>query len=402
MSAHRSPLEAPRQPDGLLIANLLTQLAFGLFVMTLCLPSMQEWGAIFGGTQTEVQLTFSGFMVAYGVFQLVHGPLSDRYGRKPVLMIGLVIAAVGSALAALAPTLATLTAARVLQGAGGAAGVVVGRAMVQDLFDGPQRTRIMAYMGMVMGLVPPFATLVGGQIHVRLGWEANFVLAAVAAVVCLAAAWRGLPSLAPRVERDVHWLRAMLGSYAQLARHTVFLLYVAVLSLTTGAFFVFLAGAPIVLGRYGVGPASLGWYIMCVPVTYMVGNYVTSRLVHRVGERSMMAFGQVLTLAGLALMLALGLAGVQTALAFALPLMLLGFGHGALMPHVLSGTVGVVPALAGSAAAVGGLTQQLTGALAGYVVGLVPHENAVNLGLLMITFTLGAVGAQALLHGRRR
>lgn len=402
MSAHRPPLEAPRQPDGPLVANLLAQLAFGLFVMTLCLPSMQEWGAIFGGTQTEVQLTFSGFMVAYGVFQLVHGPLSDRFGRKPILMLGLAIAAVGSALAALAPTLATLTAARVLQGAGGAAGVVVGRAMVQDLFDGPQRTRIMAYMGMVMGFVPPFATLVGGQIHVRLGWEANFVLAAVAAVVLLAAAWRGLPSLAPRPAPDVHWLRAMLGSYTQLAAHPVFLLYVAVLSLTTAAFFVFLAGAPIVLGRYGVGPATLGWYIMCVPAAYMVGNYATSRLVHRVGERSMMAFGQALTLAGLALMLALGLAGIQTALAFALPLMLLGIGHGALMPHVLSGTVGVVPALAGSAAAVAGLAQQLTGALAGYVVGLVPHENAVNLGLLMIAFTLGAVGAQALLHGRRR
>jgi len=169
----------------MLIANLLAQLAFGLLAMTICLPSMQEWSAIFGSSQAAVQLTFSGYVVAYGVLQLVYGPLSDRWGRKRVLLLGLAVGCAGSVAAALAPDLNTLVAARVLQGAGCAAGMVVGRALVQDLFLGPQRTRVLAYAGMAMGLVPPIATVLGGQLHVSLGWRANFVLIALLASRCL-------------------------------------------------------------------------------------------------------------------------------------------------------------------------------------------------------------------------
>ena len=394
----------PGQPPGssrrLLIANLLAQLAFGLTAMTLCLPSMQEWGATFGADQSAVQLTFSGYMVAYGTLQLIYGPLSDRFGRKRILLAGLLLGGVGSILAALAADIVTLTAARIVQGAGGAASMVVGRALVQDLFEGSERTRIMAYVGMVLGFVPPMATLVGGQMHTRFGWQANFVLAAAFAVALMLAAWRGLPSRPQTPPTDSHWLGAMFASYSRLAREPAFLLYVSILSFTTTAFFVFLAGAPIVLDSYGVGPEGIGWYIMCVPITYIAGNYVASRLIRRVGERPMMVAGQAAAICGLVLMLALGMAGLKTPLALALPLMLLGAGHGILMPPVLAGTLGVIPALAGSAAAVAGLTQQLMGAVGGYAVGLLHHDGAVNLGLLMLGFTLLAVGAQALLHRR--
>ena len=120
----------------MLIPLLLAQIAFGLLAMTICLPSMQEWGTIFGASQASVQLTFSAYVLTYGLLQLVYGPLSDRYGRKKLLLTGLSVAVVGSILAALAPTLPLLTAARMLQGAGSAAGMVIGRSLVQDLFEG--------------------------------------------------------------------------------------------------------------------------------------------------------------------------------------------------------------------------------------------------------------------------
>jgi len=383
-----------------LIANLLAQISFGLLAMTLCLPSMQEWGAIFDTRQADVQLTFSGYVVAYGALQLVYGPLSDRHGRKPILMLGLVVAGLASVMAALATDIATLTTARVLQGAGSAASMVVSRSMVQDLFTGPQRTRVMAYIGMALGMCPPLATLIGGQIHVRWGWQTNFVLLAVLAVLLLVAAWLGLPRVAKPATADGHWLRAMLSAYARLLREPRFLLYVAILAATTATFYAFLAGAPIVLKGYGIGPDGIGWFIMAVPVSYILGNFMTSRLIAQAGESRVMAWGQALTLGGLLVMLALGLGGVQTALAVALPLLLLGFGHGLLNPPALAGTVGVVPALAGSAAAVAGLMQQLTGATGGYLVGLVPHEGAVNLGWMMLAFALTGAVAQYLLRRR--
>ncbi|MCK2126562.1 MFS transporter [Thauera aromatica] len=392
---------APTQrARALLIANLLGQMAFGLLAMTISIPSMQEWAAIFGSSQASVQLTFSAYLLAFGGLQLVYGPLSDQMGRKRMLLAGLSLAGAGSVLAALAPDLATLTAARVLQGAGSAAGMVVGRAMVQDLFHGPERTRVMAYVGMVMGLCPPLATIVGGQLHVRLGWQANFVLIAVLAAVLLLVAWRGLPAPHKPVAGRPHWFVNMLLSYSRLLREPVFLLYVAILSMTTATFYAFLGGAPIVLGSYGVGPEGIGYYIMCIPAAYIVGNYLTTHLVHRAREGRIMALGQLFTVGGIGLMLVLGLAGLNTPLALALPLLLLGLGHGFLMPSTLAGTVGVLPALAGSAAAVAGVLQQLMGAAGSYAVGLFPHHGVVNLGLLMMAFTLCAVAAQTLMHRR--
>ncbi|MDO9436770.1 multidrug effflux MFS transporter [Hydrogenophaga sp.] len=389
----------PTARHGPLIAILVAQLSFGLLAMTICLPSMQEWGAIFGASQAAVQLTFSGYVVAYGGLQLLYGPLSDRLGRKKILMLGITLGGLGSLAAALAGDIGTLTAARVLQGAGCAAGMVVGRAMVQDLFEGRERTRAMAYIGMAMGLCPPLATIVGGQLHVRLGWQANFVLMAVIALVLLLAAWRVLPDLKPtKAPQADHWLREMASSYAQLARAPGFLLYVAILSLTTATFYAFLAGAPIVLGSYGVGPAGIGYYVMFVPLSYILGNFLLTRLVHRWGERAVMRVGHASTVSGIGLMLALALAGLDTPLALSMPLMLLGIGHGLLVPPTLIGTVGLLPALAGAAAAVAGVSQQFTGALGGFVVGLVPHDGAVNLGWLMLGLSISAAAAMLLLQ----
>jgi DHA1 family bicyclomycin/chloramphenicol resistance-like MFS transporter len=385
-----------------LIANVLAQISFGLLAMTLCLPSMQEWGTVFDTQQAEVQLTFSGYVVAYGALQLVYGPLSDRHGRRPLLMLGLAVAGLASLMAALATDITQLTAARVLQGAGSAASMVVGRSLVQDLFKGPQRTRVMAYIGMALGLCPPLATLLGGQVHVRWGWQANFVLLAVLALLLFVAAWLGLPRVAQPSPPTGHWLRAMFSAYARLLREPRFLLYVAILAATTATFYAFLAGAPIVLKGYGIGPDGIGWFIMAVPLSYILGNFLTSRLIQRAGESRVMAWGQALTLAGLLILLALALGGVQTALAVALPLplLLLGLGHGLLNPPALAGTVGVLPALAGSAAAVAGLMQQLTGAAGGYLVGLVPHEGAVNLGWTMLAFAMTGALAQFFLRRR--
>lgn len=394
---HRSTQQASH---GLLIANLLAQISFGLLAMTVCLPSMQSWGALFGHGQAVVQLSFSAYVVTYGAFQLLYGPLSDRHGRRHVLMAGLALACLGSVLAALAPNLEVLIAARALQGAGSAAGMVVGRSSVQDLFDGPGRTRVMAYIGMVLGLCPPIATLIGGQLHVHMGWRASFGLMALLSVVLMLAAWRGLPAPKQAPLAQSHWLVAMGRAYVRLAREKTFWLYVSVLASSTAAFYVFLTGTPLVLSSYGVRPENIGWYIMAVPLSYILGNYLTSHWIHRKGERRVMNMGMWATLAGLAALLALNLAGWQSPLALALPLLLMGLGHGFLNPPALAGTVGVVPALAGSAAAVAGLLQQLMGAVGGYAVGLVSHQGSLNLGLLMTGFTL-AGGVALLLLNRR-
>lgn len=395
------PTPPPHEPPPVrLVANLIAQIAFGLIAMTVCLPSMPDWRTLLQADQAAVQLTFSAYVIAYGGLGVLYGPLSDRHGRRRILLVGLAVAGVGSALGALAADLPTLVAARVLQGAGSGAGLVAGRASVQDLFQGPQRTRVMAYVGMVMGLCPPAATLIGGQLHARLGWHANFVLVLVLAVLLWLAAWRGLPAASPTVPAGSHWLRDMGVAYRRLLGEPTFVLNVAILASTVAAFYAFLSGAPLVLHHQGVGPAQVGWYIMQVPLSYVAGNFAASRWAHRLGEQRLMAVGQALTLAGIGIVLALGVTGLRHPLAFSMPLMLLGVGHGLLVPACLARTVGVVPTMAGAAAAVAGLCQQLTGALGGYAVGWVSHQGPVNLAWLMLGFTLLAVTAQAVVNRR--
>ena len=401
-------------PSRGLTVNLLAQIAFGLFAMTVCLPSMAEWGSLFGRPQDQVQLTFSGFVLTYGLLQLVYGPLSDRLGRRAMILAGVAVCSAGSVLAALAPDLPTLVAARVLQGAGAAAGMVVGRAAVQDFYHGPQRTRVMAYVGMTLGLCPPLGTVIGGQIHEALGWQVNFVLVAVLGAVLFVAAWWGLPRPAepspparvgeperppvPVGSPPAPPLLAGMGrAYGELLRRPVYLLHVVVLGLTTAAFYMFLAGAPLVLRSYGIGPGDAGFFIMVVPLSYIGGNFLTSRLVQRLGGPRLMRLGQGLTLAGTALMLGLALAGAHTPLAFVLPLLLLGVGHGMLVPPCLVATVALAPALAGAASALAGVTQQLAGALGGYLVGWVPHTDHAGLAALMLGATVLASLSRAVI-----
>jgi DHA1 family bicyclomycin/chloramphenicol resistance-like MFS transporter len=377
-----------KRARNLLVANLIAQLAFGLLAMTLCLPSMQEWGDIFQASQSTVQLTFSLYVLAYGGFQLVYGPMSDRYGRKPILLIGLFTLFLGATIAAFANSLETLLLGRFIQGAGGAAGMVVGRSMVQDLFHGPERTKVMAYVGMSLGCVPPLASITGGQIHVHLGWHANFYLLMLLASLLTWWAWRALPAPQPIANNPSIEAITFLGAYKRLLQSPIFIRYLIILAVTTATFYTFLGGAPLVLKSYGVGPEGVGFYIMTIPLSYFVGNYITSRFIQRFGERTISQWGQLFTLSGIAIMLSLALAGVHTPLAFSLPLIFLGFGHGLLVPPTLAGTVAVIPALAGSAAGFAGVVQQITGGVGGYLIGYLSNDNAINLGSMMMGFAL--------------
>lgn len=382
----------------LLIALLIAHIALGLLATTITLPSMQQWGGLFQADQAAVQLTFSAYALTYGGMQLIYGPLSDRLGRKRPLLAGMALFIVASMLAASARSLEVLTLARALQGAGAAAGIVIARSLVQDIFQGAQRTRVLAYIGMTMGLCPPAGAIVGGQLHVWLGWQANFVLMAGLALGLWIMAWRILPDRRSSQGANGPWLAGMLGGYATLLRSSRFVLHAAIVGLTTACFFVYLSGAPTVLGAYGVGPAGVGWYIALVPLAYFVGNFTTSRLAGRLKERRIMAIGQALSLAGPAVVvLVVVLTGIHSPLAFALPLVLLGLGHGLLMPVAMGATVGLLPALAGSAAAVAGASQQLIGSLGAYGVGWLDLGNPVPLCLMMMAVTSSAIVANTLL-----
>ena len=317
-----------------------------------------------------------------------------------MVLVGLAIAIAGSVAAVLAHSIDGLVMARLVQGLGCGATMVVGRSLVQDYFAGPERTRVMAIIGMTMGVCPPTATVLGGQLHVHLGWQANPALVAGLGMLLFVFAVRMLPRGTRAMAADAHWVVGMLRAYGTLARVRIYRWHVVILGSSTGAFYTYLAAAPLVLRGYGIGPDGVGVHVMTATLSYVVGNYMTSRLIGRLGDRRLMITGQAITAVSIVLML--GLSGWNSALAFSAPALVLGIGHGFLMPPTLSGTVGAMPALAGAAAAAAGLIQQLSGALGGYAVGFVSTEGSLHSALLLGLFTLtGLIGQWGVERARR-
>ena len=384
-------------PSTGIVITLMAMIAFGLGSMTICLPSMSEWGRYFSEEQSFVQLTFSAFVIAYGFSQVIYGPLSDLYGRRKVALVGFSIALFGSLLASVAENITILIVGRFIQGAGAASGMVIGRAMIQDYFDGKDRARMMAYIGMVMGLCPPLAIIIGGQIHVLFDWRSTFLFISFFGAVVTVAIYKFLPARQKEEIPENNWFTELLSAYKMLLKNPAYLAYVGVVAMSTSAFYIFLTGLPLLLAKNHVGPAMIGWYVAVIPLTYILGNFLASRLLKITSESNLLAAGLTLSLAGPTIVLVFSQIGLTSPLFVTLPLTLMGLGHGLLMPPALAGTVGMIPSIAGAAAGGAGLAQQLAGATGGYVVGTVSHDNPTYLALLLMTSALFAIMSYVLL-----
>lgn len=381
------------------LANVVGQVAFGLFCMAICLPALASWPATFGAGAGAVQLTVSGFAAAYGGMQLLYGPWSDRIGRRPVLLTGLALAIAGSLLAMQAAHIGVLVAARVLQGAGCAACMVCGRALAQDAFEGGARTRALALAAITMGLMPPAATLLGGELAVRFGWRSAFAACAGVGLVLLAAGWR-LPA-ARRAPAQATAVHDLIAGYRTLLRQPRFKWFALQLASSTGTFYAYLAGAPVALAGQGIAPDRIGWYVMAPCLAFIAGSLLAARLARKHPDLHIVMAGQAVAGIGCVLLVGAALSGPATPLAVTWPVAVLAVGHGLIVPPSLAGTVGLVPALAGTAAALAGLAQQLGGALGSYTAAFAPQLAQLGLPMLLSAWSLAGAVAQLVLRAKR-
>ena len=279
-----SPARATAARHGLLLIVILGSLtALAPLAIDLYLPALPALGDDLGASTSLVQLTLTACVVGLGVGQLVAGPLADRYGRRPPLLVGLAGFAVSSGVCALAPTVEILVGLRFVQGATGAAGLVIARAVVRDVY-GPAATRIFAALLLVTGLAPVVAPIVGAQMLHFTTWRGTFVVLLGLGVALLVATWLGLgESLAPD-QRRADGLRATLVTLRGLVADRSFMPYVACFALTFGAFFAYISASPFVLEDiHGVSPQVFS-AIFAVNSAALIGaaqvaGHVSGRLV---------------------------------------------------------------------------------------------------------------------------
>jgi DHA1 family bicyclomycin/chloramphenicol resistance-like MFS transporter len=278
----------------LLLALLALLSAFTPLSIDMYLPALPVIAVDLRGTVGDIQLTLSAFIVAFGVGQVFYGPAGDRFGRRPVILSGLVVyvaATIGCAFAAEAGQLVVL---RLLQGLAACGGVVLSRTMVRDLAEKDQAARAMSLMMACTSIAPMLAPLIGGQVLWFLGWRAIFWVLAGVGVIAFAAAWLRLPeTLRPEYRQPLH-LGSILGRFGELFRHRAFIGYALTGTFQFSALMSFLSGSPFVfIEKYGISPRLFGVIFGSMVVFMTIGSLLNARFVPMLGAGRIMRYAVI-------------------------------------------------------------------------------------------------------------
>jgi DHA1 family bicyclomycin/chloramphenicol resistance-like MFS transporter len=349
---------------------LTAVVGLGALSIDMFLPSLPAIAQAFGSTPATVQLTVTLFLMGFAAAQLVYGPLSDRFGRRGVLITGLVLYAAAGLGCAMAPTIGILIGARVLQALGGGVGPVVARAVIRDLYERERAARVFSYMAMVQSLNPMLAPVLGGYVHEAFGWRAVFyVLAGAGALFALLMA-AGVRET--NVRRDPTALQpgALGRNIAVLVTDRAYLAYVLVNALMFGGQFAFISGSSFVLiGILGVSPSAFGFCFGAVALGIMTGTFLSGRFGGRLGLERTIRCGTGLGAAAGLLLAALAWSGILSVASIVAPMYVFAVGLGLTLPNGMAGAIGPFPQMAGLAAAVAGFLQMTGSALYSVAVG---------------------------------
>ncbi|WP_240759845.1 multidrug effflux MFS transporter [Lichenicoccus roseus] len=384
---------------GLIIVLLALLTAVGPISTDMYLPAFPAMKAELMARPGEAQITLAAWFLGLSVGQITHGPLSDHYGRRVPLLLGTALYTIASIGCAMAPSMTILSCWRLVAAFGGAASLVIPRAVIRDMvLNGVEAARLIGRLTLVMGVVPILAPTAGGFIAEHLGWEAIFWVAAFYGVLCSLLIWRYLPdTLLPERHVTLSLVPTLLR-YRKVWRDRVFRYHALEGGCGTFSLFAFLGGAPTVfLGTYHLSPTLFGSVFISNATGYIIGVQVNARAVRRYRPGPVLTAGACALAVTTSAMLVLTLTGIDTPLALTLCMMACMTALGFVLPGAAIGCLLPHAAEAGSASALYGTTVFFIGAFSTVLVGEIGRGSPVPMAALMV---LGAIGT--LLCDRQR
>lgn len=372
------------------IATLILMAAVGALSLNVFLPSLPSMADHFGVDYGLMQLSVSAYLATTAVVQVAIGPFSDRYGRRPVMIGTVLVFTIASVGAIYAPNFTVFLIFRLLQTAI-ATSFVISRAVVRDMVPQDQAASMIGYVTMGMSIVPMIGPAVGGILDEAFGWQASFWMLAGGGLLLFIMLYFDQGETFAKREGG---FAAQVREYPKLLTSQRFWGYCLAAAFASGAFFAYLGGAPFVgTVVFAMKPAELGLYFGAPAVGYLIGNGLSGRYSVRVGVNRMVLIGTLLTVAGMSMLMLLDLAGFSHPFIFFGFMIFIGLGNGILLPSANAGMLSVRPALAGSAAGLGGAFMIGGGAalsvIAGFILG--PGTGARPLIILMLLTTLASV-----------
>jgi DHA1 family bicyclomycin/chloramphenicol resistance-like MFS transporter len=384
----------PAPSPGMRVALLSLAIAVSQLATSLYLPSLPAMAAELGVGPAAASWTLTAFYIGFALSNLVAGPLADGFGRRPVLLAGLVVYVLGTLLCAVAPSIGVFLSGRLIQAAGASAAPVVGRAMLRDVQGAGGATKAMIWVSIAMAASPALGPPLGGLIQQTLGWRWTFWVLAAAGVLMLAGiVWR-LDETLPAALRSR--ARGLFGRYAGLLRDGPYVCNVGALSCLFAGLGVFFATGPFIfIQQMGFSPVGYGLLNLANVAGYLAGSVLAGRLSRRVGPAALVRSGTLLSLCGGAAMAALAGAGVFTAWSVLAPVVVLVMGFGIVFPAATAGALDRHPAQAGLASALLGFIQ--IGAAA---AGTAAAGALLGFGIVPVAFVFLALAGGAALCAR--
>jgi len=382
------------RPGTFALTALLAGLsAVGPLTTDMYLPSLPDIARQLGASSAQVQLTISAYLIGFAAGQIIYGPVSDRHGRKPVLIGAIVLYCAASLACALSTSIEMLIVARAFQALGGSGGIVLTRAIVRDIYSGAHAGRELSVIGSVMALAPVLAPILGGVIQTAFGWRVTFFALVGAGFAGAAVVWALLPETLTNRAAEPVSLRSMLRSYRIVGRNPAYLAYLSITSASYAGLFAWISGSAFVLqDLYGLAPFDFGVAFALGSVGYMTGSAIAARLVIRLGVDGVLGLGGCACAAGGLAMVAAVASGLTSSTSLVLPMAVYLAGLGMVLPQGIAGAMTPFPERAGAASSLFGFLQQTAAAVCGAAVGWFLGQSAWPLALGVATMGFATFG----------
>lgn len=393
--------DSQRRTHGALLPWLLAGLAtIGPFAIDTYLPSFPSIGRDYAVDELYVQQTLSVYMASFAVMTLFHGALSDSFGRRPVILVNLLVFVLASIGCALAPTIDTMLACRALQGMSAGAGIVVGRAIIRDTYDGPMAQRLMSQVTMLFSLAPAVAPVIGGLLDLAFGWRSIFAFLAVLSLLLWAGCAWTLPETLARADRQPFRAAPLFANYVQVFGSARFAMLAFAVAFNFAGFFIYVVSAPAVIYRHlGLSGTEFAWLFVPGIGGVVIGAWLSGRLAGRATPERTVALGYAIMVLAAALGIGYHLARPPAVPWTVLPLMLYAMGMSLAMPSLTLLALDLFPRNRGMAASVQGFTQSMSNALLAGVVS--PLVAGTQLSLATAAAMAMVLGAGCWLNYRR-
>ncbi len=367
-----------------LIVLLAATSALGPGAMQILLPALPIIKETLQVSNDVAQLTLSLSMLAIALGTLIYGPLSDKYGRKPIMILGLSITVLGSIFCYLAHSIEMLILGRIVQAFGGAVGLVLARAIVRDVYGAQEAARVIATLVMVMVVLPMLSPALGGELMLLFGWESVFIVMAVLSSIILLVLIKTLPETHSNPV-PFQGMRSMLLAYIGLFKSRVFCGYAFCVTFVSVVFFSFISAAPEIMVSVLHRPANeYGYYFIMVPLGFMTGNYVARHYGRRFHINHMISYGATIGVGGIAAAILLQLSGFHQPIALFAPVAIAVFGNGITLPNAQAAAINEFPQHAGSASGLTGFLQMAFSAIAAQLVAVIFNGTVYPLLFLML------------------